>query len=264
MSGTALITGGSSGLGLACAEILGLRNYEIIILARNKERIDNALRILHAKGIKAQGISCDVTDNPQLSEAVLKVKSLYQNLNFLILNAGEVSTQLLCDYTSPEELKRDIEIDLWGTILSAWHFVPLLSEGSKILMTSSGYGLMGAAGYSTYCAAKAGIVNFGASLRRELLCKKINVYVVCPGDMDTPQFEGEIAGQPQWMKEQNSPRKVVPVRFAAEKILKKCKGNSQMLILPDPIVKLLYYCMKILPARWITFLLDRMIPRPRS
>jgi short-subunit dehydrogenase len=259
----ALITGGSSGLGLAFAEILGKQNYEVLILGRNSERLGKALTYLHDHKIKAHEISCDITDSQQLSDAVTKVRKICQNLNFLILNAGEVSTQLLCDYNSVDELKRDINIDLWGTVLTAWHFVPLLSEGSKILMTSSGYGLMGAAGYSTYCAAKAGIVNFGHALRREMLVKKINVYVTCPGDMDTPQLTGEIAGQPQWMKEQSSPRKTVPVYSAAEKILKKCKGTSRILILPDSTVKLLYYCMKLLPDRLVTFLLDRMIPRPR-
>jgi short-subunit dehydrogenase len=259
----ALITGGSSGLGLAYAEILGKQNFEVIILGRNSERLENALQYLISKSVNAHAISCDITDNQQLSVAVGKVRNICQNLNFLILNAGEVSTQLLCDYTSLAELKRDIEIDLWGTVLSAWHFVPLLTEGSKILMTSSGLGLVGAAGYSTYCAAKAGILNFGQALRRELLIKKINVYVTCPGDMDTPQLAGEIAGQPQWMREQSSPRKTVPVYSAAEKILRKCKGNSRLLILTDPTMKLLYYCMKILPDRLTTFLLDRMIPRPR-
>jgi short-subunit dehydrogenase len=198
-----------------------------------------------------------------MAEAVLKVKSISSVLDFLILNAGEVTPRLLCDYQSPLDLKKDIDIDLWGIVHTAWSFVPMLANGGRILMTSSAFGLMGAAGYSTYCAAKAGIINFAEALRRELLYRKIGVYVTCPGDLDTPQFAGEIASQPRWMKEQSSPRKVLPADKVAEKILKKCKGHSGFLILPDPSVWLLNLVLKILPGSWSRLLLDKMFPKPR-
>jgi 3-dehydrosphinganine reductase len=129
-------------------------------------------------------------------------------------------------------------------------------------MISSGFGIMGAAGYSMYCAAKAGVVNFGESLRRELLCKKIGVYVACPGDMDTPQFRNEVKNQPEWMK-QSSPRKVVPVENAAKKILSQCKGHKKYLIVTGSDVKLLAIASKLLPRKWRDSLLDGMLPRPK-
>jgi 3-dehydrosphinganine reductase len=262
MEKTALITGGSSGLGLAYAEILGQQGYRIIILARNQERIELAVKLLSEKGIYAEGISVDVTDEKQMAEAAQQVKILSKSLDFLILNAGEVTPRLLCDYTSAPELKKDIDIDLWGVMLSAWNFTPIMPDGSKILMTSSGFGLMGAAGYAPYCAAKAGIINFAESLRRELLFRKIGVYVACPGDLDTPQFMNEIADQPVWMKEQSSPRQVISASLAAKRVLKNCKGHSRLLILPDPSLKLLNIVIKILPRRWSRLLLDRVFPRP--
>jgi len=260
---SALITGGSSGLGLAYAEILGLKGYQIIILARNTQRIDDAVEMLTGKGIDSFGISCDITNESQLKNSVEQIKNLTGQIDFLILNAGQVSTSLVSDYSSVTDLKSDLEVDLWGVIQSAYFFIPFLKDGSKILMTSSGYGMMGAAGYSTYCAAKAGIINFGESLRRELLHRKIGVYVVCPGDMDTPQFRGEIAGQPQWMKEQASPRKLRDVKSEAQKILSQCQGTSKFLILPDNDAKLLSIVIKILPRRLKDKLLDRLFPRPR-
>jgi uncharacterized oxidoreductase len=262
MGKTALITGGSSGLGLAYAEILGQKGYRIIILARNRKRIELAVKTLSEKGIPADGITVDVTDDKQMAEAVRQIEILSESVDFMILNAGEVTPRLLCDYSSAAELKKDIEIDLWGIILSAWNFIPLLPDGSKILMTSSGFGLMGAAGYAPYCAAKAGIINFAESLRRELLFRKIGVYVACPGDLDTPQFANEIADQPVWMKEQSSPRQVISAFVAAQRILKKCKGHTKLLILPDPSLKLLNIVLKILPRSWSRLLLDRVFPRP--
>jgi 3-dehydrosphinganine reductase len=262
MGKTALITGGSSGLGLAYAEILGQQGYRIIILARNPERIELAIQSLSEKGIQADGISVDVTDDKQMAEAARQVGILSKSLDFLILNAGEVTPRLLCDYASAAELKKDIDIDLWGIMLAAWNFLPFLPDGSKILMTSSGFGLMGAAGYTPYCAAKAGIINFAEAFRRELLFRKIGVYVACPGDLDTPQFANEIADQPHWMKEQNSPRQVIPASLAARRVLKKCKGHSGLLIIPDPSVKLLNIVLKILPGSWTRLLIDTMFPRP--
>jgi 3-dehydrosphinganine reductase len=263
MSRTALITGGSSGLGLAYAELLGMEGYRIIILARNPERISKAVSSLGSKGMDVHGISADVTDLHAMEDAVLKVKTISPALDFLILNAGEVTPRLLTDFQSPLDLKKDIDIDLWGIIHTAWSFVPMLSDGGRVLMTSSGFGLMGAAGYTTYCAAKAGIINFAEALRRELLFRNIGVYVACPGDLNTPQFAGEIASQPPWMKEQSSPRKVLPADQVARKILKKCRGKARMLILPDPSVGLLYLVLKILPASWSRLLLDKMFPKPR-
>ena len=129
-------------------------------------------------------------------------------------------------------------------------------------MISSGFGIMGAAGYSIYCAAKAGVVNFGESLRRELLYKDIAVYVACPGDMDTPQYRNEVKNQPEWMR-QSSPRKVMPVEVAAREILKQCKGHKKYLILTGSDVKLLATASKILPRKWRDRLLDSMLPRPK-
>jgi 3-dehydrosphinganine reductase len=262
MKKTAVITGGSSGLGYVFGEILGEQGYQIVILARNQERLDKAIDELTKKNIDAKGIICDITRENDVREASVKLKADYGKIDFLILNAGEVTTKLLSDYADVKELRKDLDIDLWGTIQTAYFFTPLLVEGSKMLMTSSGFGLMGAAGYSMYCAAKAGVVNFGESLRRELLCKKIAVYVACPGDMDTPQFRNEVANQPAWMK-QSSPRKVVPVEWAAKKILSQCKGHKKYLIVTGSDVKLLAIAGKLLPRKWKDSLIDGMLPRPK-
>jgi short-subunit dehydrogenase len=263
MSKIALITGGSSGLGYALAKLLGDLDYQILIISRNKQRADKAIENLTGQKIIAHSILCDITNEDQVRSTAEKVKAEFGKIDFLILNAGEVTPKLLCDYTSTSELKKDIEVDLWGTILCAYFFSPLMMEGSKILMTSSGFGLMGAAGYSTYCAAKAGIISFAESLRRELLYKKIAVYVTCPGDLDTPQLHNEIANQPEWLK-QSSPRKIMPVDIAAKKIIKKCKGYSKFLIIIGQDTKLLATVTKLFPRKWRDKLIDNLLPRPKK
>lgn len=262
MKKTALITGGSSGLGLSLAKRLGSAGFDIIILARNGDRIGAAIRDLKAAGIHAEGHVCDISDERQLLEVSASIKARHEKLDFLVLNAGVVTTRLLKDYTGPEEIRKDLEINLLGVILSAYFFSPLLRRGSKILMVSSGFGLMGAAGYSVYCAAKAGVVNFAESLRREQLSAGINVYVACPGDMDTPQLEYELKRQPAWMK-QDSPRKVLPVDLAAGRILKRCRGSRRTIVLSSFDVTLLSIATKVLPRALRDLILDSALPRPR-
>ena len=261
MKKVALITGGSSGLGYALAELLGKQGYTIVILARNQEKINKAVSTLGAMNITAKGISCDITNEAGLKKAFEQVKAEYTKIDYLVLNAGVVTTKLLTDYTNAAEMKQDLEIDLWGTILSAHTFLPLLVNGTKVLLISSGFGLMGAAGYSMYCAAKAGIINFGECLRRELLSKGISVYVACPGDMDTPQFHEEVKNAPQWMKKE-TPRKLMKTVDVAVKILKQAKGSKKYLIVPSGDVNLLVTLSKILPRKFRDSLLDGMFPRP--
>jgi NAD(P)-dependent dehydrogenase (short-subunit alcohol dehydrogenase family) len=261
MKKTAVITGGSSGLGFVFAGELGKQGYTVIILARDQAKIDQAVASLKEKGIDAKGISCDVSDEDHLKKAFETVRSSESKIDFLILNAGMVIPRLLSDYPDTSGIRKQIDTNLTGAILTAWQFLPLLQKGSKILITSSGFGLMGAAGYSLYCATKAGLVNFGEALRRELLCKGINVYVSCPGDMDTPQFFEEIRTSPDWMKT-GSPRKTVPVEKEGRIILKQCHGKMKFLILPASDVKLLSIVSKIVPRKFKDYLLDRMFPQP--
>ena len=262
MTKIALITGGSSGLGFELAKNLAGQGYTPILLARNREKIDRAVSDISSSGHEAIGFPCDITDEIRLREVCAEVQERFGYIDFLILNAGVVTCKLLCDYASAEELKRDLEIDLWGTILSAHVFLPLLDPGAKILMISSGFGLMGAAGYSVYAAAKAGMINFAESLRRELLHRKVSVYVACPGDMDTPQYHEEQRTMPEWMK-QEAPRGMMHPAVAAGKILKKCSGRRFLIIINGEIMALMLLT-KLTPRWFRDAMLDRMFPIPKA
>lgn len=261
MKKTALVTGGSSGLGFALAQNLAKQGYNIVVVARNQEKINKTVADLTALGVTAKGISCDITNEAGLKEAANQVKAEFGSIDYLVLNAGSVTTKLVADYANGAEMKSDLEVDLWGTILSAYVFLPLLKSGSKVVMISSGFGLMGAAGYSMYCAAKAGIINFGESLRRELLGKGINVYVATPGDMDTPQFHEEVKNSPAWMKT-GSPRKTMKAEDVAAKIINQAQGHKKYLIVPSGDVNSLVILSKLLPRKFRDSLLDKMFPRP--
>jgi len=257
----ALITGGSSGLGFAIAKLLGQKGYFVIILARNIQKINSEIEHLKQLNIEATGYSCDITKEDDLKKVSQEIKNQYGKIDFLILSAGVVTVKLVSDYENVTELKNDLEIDLWGTIQSTYFFNSLLVEQSKVLFISSAFGIMGAAGYPMYCAAKAGVLNFAEAYRREVQNRGISVYVATPGDIDTPQYRGEIESHPAWMKK-STPRKVDSAESVAKKILKKCKGKYQFLIIPAGDAKLLYILTKILPRKFRDFLLDNIFPQP--
>jgi short-subunit dehydrogenase len=259
----ALITGGSSGLGFAIAKNLAEKRYVPLLLARRKDKLDGAVNTIKKMGFDGYGFKGDITSQQDLTSISEIIKGQFGRIDFLVLNAGVVTVSLLADYTDYEKMKEDVEIDLWGTILSTRIFIPLLKPGSQILMISSALGLIGAAGYSTYCAAKAGIVNFAEAVRRELLCKDISVCVACPADIDTPQYAEERKSMPEWLSKAVSARhSVLSPEKAAGKILSQCKGK-RFLITINSEISLLRILNKVLPWRTLSRILDSSLPRPR-
>ena len=259
----AVITGGSSGLGLALAHELGAQGYAIVVLARNEARNADAVTSLREKGVRADAVSADVTDEAALRRAAAFVEKEHGGVDFLILNAGAVSTTLVADYPNAQALGRDLQVDLWGTILCTYVFLPLVRREGRILMISSGFGLVGAAGYAVYGAAKAGIVTFAEALRRELLGRGTRVYVACPGDMHTPQFEEEVKNMPEWMRAP-TPRMAMSPDTAAKRILRRCRGKRRFLIFSSFDVFALAVLSRLLPRTWRDAALDAIFPRPPS
>ncbi|MFA6435381.1 MAG: SDR family NAD(P)-dependent oxidoreductase [Elusimicrobiales bacterium] len=259
----AVITGGSSGLGFAIAGNLAKKGYTPVLIARRRNRLDEAVEALKKAGFDAYGFAGNIADPAEMSNIAELVRKELGSVDFLVLNAGVVTVGLLSEHTDYAKIKEDIEIDLWGTVVSTRVFMPLLTTGSRILMISSAFGLMGAAGYSTYCAAKAGVINFAQALRRELLCKNISVHVACPADIDTPQYAQEAGSMPGWMKQAASARKsLLSPESAAEKIINKCRG-SKFLITTNFEIALFRFLGKILPDAVVAALMDASLPRPK-
>lgn len=259
----AVITGGSSGLGLAFARKLAAQGYVPVLVARRQQKLDYAVTMLARDGYTAMALAGDVVSPESMGAVAGLIKQQCGPVDMLVLNAGAVTVKLLADYTDWQELRNDIDVDLWGTILSARVFLPLLRPGARIIMISSALGLLGAAGYTTYCAAKAGVINFAEALRRELLTTGITVHVACPADIDTPQYAAEQKAMPAWMKAGSGARKsLISPDDCAAKILAATRRN-RFLITTSPDIALLTLLQRFLPWRAVAALLDRTLPRPQ-
>jgi 3-dehydrosphinganine reductase len=255
----ALITGGSSGLGLALARLLVGRGLDLVLLARRREALEQARDSLarDARGGEpgcVELIAADVADPAALAAAAAGGRSLD-----LIVNCAGVVTPALLLEQSAEQVERQVRTDLLGPLLVTRAFLGSLRSGGAVLNISSWAGLMAMAGYAPYCAAKAGLIGFSASLRRELLGRGISVHVACPMDIDTPMLKEEKAVMASWLRRDDVSR-ARPAEEEARKILAGLQ-RGRFLILTGLDARLYWLLIHLLP-RFSSFLIDHVMPRP--
>jgi NAD(P)-dependent dehydrogenase (short-subunit alcohol dehydrogenase family) len=259
----ALVTGGSSGLGYEMARQLRAQGYGLILIARDRLKLERAKQTLLAggEGPPVHVVSCDLADDAAVQHAFDEVHALAQRIDFLILNAGVASIELIEDYPMLSAVTGNLRANLIGAIAATHLALPLMQAGSRILFVSSGFAFVGPAGYTLYATAKAGLNVFADGLRRELLRRRIAVHVTCPGDIDTPMYQGELRTMPDWIRAKMGRAKPMPVEKAARYILDRCFRGKYMIV-PSADVRLLIAIQSLLP-RWLSMrLIDRILPLP--
>ena len=263
MDKVAVITGGSSGLGFAIAKKLAGEGHAVVLIARGKDRLEAKKKELEELGHGVHAIAADVSNVEEMKRAAEEVRERFGKISFLAINAGIVEPRALFTFDDLERMKRTIDVDLWGAVLTSRVFGPMVVDQGRILFVSSAWGLCGGAGYTTYCGAKAGVINFADALRHELSARQIKVFAAAPADIDTPQYHEEKAMLPPWLSLNGARNNVMSPELAAKKILDRCRG-SKFLIITSMEVKFLQICQRILPSRLYRFILDRVFPRPAS
>jgi 3-oxoacyl-[acyl-carrier protein] reductase len=180
---TALVTGGSKGIGQAIAGALYAAGARVAIVARDGARAELAARAL---GERARGYSCDVTDAAQIAAALEAVERDLGPVDVLVNNAGLTKDNLLFRIGEPDW---DLVLDtnLKGTFL----FTKAAARGmikrrwGRIVNITSVIGLMGNKGQANYAASKAGLIGFTKSVAKELGSRNVLVNAVAPGYIDT-------------------------------------------------------------------------------
>lgn len=184
---TALVTGGTRGIGRACAAALASAGVHVALCGRNAETAAIAAQELVAgTGGMVRGFGCDVADGAAVSTLVQQINETMGPIGILVNNAGitrdgllmcmkeedwdaVLATNLKGAYSCCRAVARDMVKNRWG----------------RIINISSIIGLRGQAGQTNYAAAKAGLIGFTKALARELASRNITVNVVAPGYIDT-------------------------------------------------------------------------------
>ena len=191
---TALVTGGSSGIGLATAQRLAAEGAHVFLTGRNQESIDAAVTTI---GMGASGIRADVSNVDDLTKVADAIAARGKGLDVLFANAGGGEFTPLGQITA-EQFSSVFLINVGGTLFTVQTMLPLLNAGASIVLAGSTAAYNGSPAFSIYAATKAAIRSFGRTWATELITRGIRVNTVIPGPIETPGLTGLApAGQAQ-------------------------------------------------------------------
>jgi NAD(P)-dependent dehydrogenase (short-subunit alcohol dehydrogenase family) len=182
----AVVTGGSSGIGLATAQLLAAEGAHVFITGRRKKELDAAVEQIGRNVTAVQG---DVSKLADLDRLFAMVKEAKGRIDILFANAGIAEGAPLTEITE-EQFDRHFSINVKGALFTVQKALPLLRDGASIILTSSVVGSKGLANRSVYSATKAALRSFARTWTTDLRGRRIRVNVVSPGATDTPGLRG--------------------------------------------------------------------------
>ncbi len=190
MTKVAVITGGSSGIGVSLAHELAQRGYRIALAARRTELLDEHVSALEAAGHEAMAVGCDVTDVESVRELADRVRAEWGAIDMAIANAG-ISTRTKASRFVLEDAERVMRTNFFGTIYLMDAVIPQMVErrSGRFVGIASLAGLRGLPGAGAYSASKAAMQSFLEAARIELAPKGVAVTIVNPGFIETPMTE---------------------------------------------------------------------------
>jgi NAD(P)-dependent dehydrogenase (short-subunit alcohol dehydrogenase family) len=178
----ALVTGGTSGIGLATAQVLAAQGAQVFITGRRQAELDAAVETI---GAAATGIRADASKLADLDAVYAQIAKQAGRLDILFANAGGGDMQPL-GAISEEHFDRIFGTNVRGVVFTVQKALPLLVDGASVILTGSTTSVKGTASFSVYSASKAAVRNFARSWALDLKDRGIRVNVVSPGPVRTP------------------------------------------------------------------------------
>jgi NAD(P)-dependent dehydrogenase (short-subunit alcohol dehydrogenase family) len=195
----AVITGGSSGQGLATAKRFVEEGAFVYIFARRQDELDKAADSI---GRNVAPVKGDVSNLADLDRLYAKVASEKGKIDIVFAAAGVVDTQPLAEMTE-ESFDKQFAVNTRGLAFTVKKALPLLSDGASIILVTSIAERKGIPGLGVYSASKAAVGAFVRSWTAELKDRRIRVNAICPGPIDTPIFN-QVAPTPEAVEERRA------------------------------------------------------------
>jgi NAD(P)-dependent dehydrogenase (short-subunit alcohol dehydrogenase family) len=181
----AVITGGTTGIGLATAKLFVSEGAYVFITGRRQKELDEAVRQIGSNVTGVRGDISNLADLDRLYETV-RAKG---KLDIVFANAGVGEFAPLASVTE-EHFDKIFNINVRGTLFTVQKALPLLTDGGSIVLNGSVAGVKGTAGFGVYGASKAAVRNFVRAWTVELKDRHIRSNVLSPGPIDTPLVAG--------------------------------------------------------------------------
>ncbi len=191
----ALITGGSSGIGLATAKVFAEEGAEVIITGRSQESLDKAVGELDHQ---VTGIVSDTAQLADIEKLAAQLQSQGKQIDVLFLNAG-IAQLAPIEQTSEALYDETFNINVKGLYFTVKHLLPLMGEGTSIIINASINAYIGMPNSSVYAASKAAVISLARTLSGELVGRGIRVNALSPGPINTPIF-GKMGMSPEQLE----------------------------------------------------------------
>jgi short-subunit dehydrogenase len=267
---TALITGGSRGLGLLMARELVKRGASVAILARDSEELSRAAADLRRHGGEVMAIPCDVIDRKQVESAVEQVREQLGRISVLINNAGWIGVGPMETLTL-EDYRHSLDLHFWASLYTTLAVLPDMRsrhEGRIVNISSIG-GKISVPHLLAYSTGKFAVAGFSEGLRSEVLRDNIYVTTVYPGLMRTGSprnatFKGKHREEYAWFSISAAlPPGSINAQRAAQQVIRACEKGDAELIISLP-AKLAIKFHQLFPGASATILAlaNRMLPAP--
>lgn len=181
---TALITGGTTGIGRATAELFIQHGARVAITGQDAKRVAEAAEAL---GPQAIAIRADVSKASDMDDVARRLQSHFGQIDIVFANAGIAKPRPLAD-VDEQHMDEQIDVNIKGVVYTVQKMLPLLRNPASIILTASTVAEVGAANMSVYSATKAAVRSLARSFSAELAPRGVRVNVVSPGPVVTPIF----------------------------------------------------------------------------
>jgi NAD(P)-dependent dehydrogenase (short-subunit alcohol dehydrogenase family) len=186
---TAVVTGGTSGIGLASARRLADEGANVFIIGRRQAELDTAADTI---GARATGVQGDVSVPADLDRLYDTVRESGHGVDVLFANAG-VGWFASLEQVSEEHIDRTFDINVKGLLLTVQKALPFLKDGASVILNGSSAATTGTEAFGVYAASKAAVRSFARTWANELKSRGIRVNAITPGPIDTPGYATGLA-----------------------------------------------------------------------
>jgi len=190
----ALVTGGSSGIGLAVAKALGEDGYAVTVSARRPEKLESAAEELRSAGVEVESVPANMAEEEDIKSLVSAHRERFGRLDVLVNNAGVGIGGAIADHET-KKLDMQLDVNLRAVYLTTRECIPMLKEAGAehgkalIANTASIAGKYGQGWLAAYSATKFGVVGLTQASHKELGTDGIQCTALCPGFVDTAMTE---------------------------------------------------------------------------